>query len=112
MKTYCFTLDLKDDPQLIEAYERHHQAVWPEVQRSIQDSGILAMDIYRWENRLFMIMKTEDDFTLEEKAKKDAENPKVQEWEALMWRFQQPLPGVAPGTKWVPLQNIFNFQAA
>jgi L-rhamnose mutarotase len=31
----------------------------------------------------------------------------VQEWEALMWRFQQRLPGAAPGEKWIRMERIF-----
>jgi L-rhamnose mutarotase len=27
----------------------------------------------------------------------DADNPKVQEWEALMWKYQQALPSAKPG---------------
>ena len=37
---YCFTLDLKDDPELIAEYKRHHQNVWPEIRESLRGSGI------------------------------------------------------------------------
>ena len=40
-----------------------------------------------------MIMETKDGFSFERKATLDAANPKVQEWEKLMWTFPQPLPG-------------------
>ena len=86
MKRLCFALDLKDDPELIRAYEAHHEQVWPEILDSIHDSGIRDMEIYRVGNRLFMIMETEDDFSLAQKAEKDETNPKVQEWEDVMWK--------------------------
>lgn len=107
MKTYCYTLDLKDDPALIAEYERYHEAVWPEILDSITESGIRHMTIYRWSNRLCMIMETEDDFDPAEKARLDAANPKVQEWETLMWNYQQALPGVEQGTKWVEMEAVF-----
>lgn len=107
MKRRCFALDLKDDPELIRAYEAHHQAVWPEILASIRESGIIDMEIYRIGNRLFMIMATEDDFSLAQKAERDATNQKVQEWEALMWTYQQALPMAEPGEKWMPMQCIF-----
>jgi L-rhamnose mutarotase len=107
MKTYCYTLDLKNDPALIAEYERYHEAVWPEILESITESGIRNMTIYRWANRLCMTMETEDDFDPAEKARLDAANPKVQEWETLMWDYQQALPGVEPGTKWVEMEVIF-----
>jgi L-rhamnose mutarotase len=108
MKRYCLALDLKDDPQLIAAYEKHHVAVWPEILRSIRESGIEDLSIFRTGNRLFMIMKTKDDFSFEKKAELDANNPKVQEWETLMWNFQQPLPWAKKDEKWVLMDKIFD----
>jgi L-rhamnose mutarotase len=108
MKRYCLTLDLKNDPQLIAEYEAQHRAVWPEVMASIKDAGIVSMEIYRFGNRLCMVMETEDGFSFEAKAAADAHNEKVQAWESLMWKFQQPLPGVPEGTKWVLMEKIFD----
>lgn len=108
MKKYCLTLDLKNDPTLIEEYKRYHREVWPEIKESIRASGIESMEIYNIQNRLFMIMETRDDFSFEKKAALDASNPRVQEWEALMLNFQQPLPGSAPGEKWILMDRIFN----
>ena len=109
MRRYCFALDLADDAALIAEYERWHKPEngWPEIAKSILDSGITAMEIYRTANRLFMVMETTDDFSFERKAEMDAANPKVQEWERLMWRFQQPLPWAKEGEKWVPMDKIF-----
>src|SRR6476620_1665156 len=107
MKRFCLALDLKDDPSLIDEYEEYHQKVWPEILKSISDSGILQMEIYRINNRLFMIMETNDDFTFERKAKMDESNMKVQEWEQLMWKYQQAIPGSKPGEKWRLMKRIF-----
>lgn len=108
MKTFCLTLDLKNDPTLIEEYEQHHKHVWPEVLQSIKDSGIENMEIYRLSNRLFMIMQVDDTFSFEKKAAMDASNPKVQEWEKLMWKYQQALPVAKPGEKWLLMDKIFS----
>lgn len=107
MKRYALALDLKEEEGLINEYEDWHQKVWPEIKSSIFDSGITNMEIYRTGNRLFMIMETNDDFDFVKKASLDAENHKVQEWETLMWKFQQPLPWSAPGEKWVLMEKIF-----
>ncbi len=108
MKRYCLALDLKDDKSLIEEYISWHQNVWPEIKKSIVDSGINQMEIYRLGNRLFMIMETADSFRFEKKAAMDAANPKVQEWEELMWKYQRPLPQAGSGEKWVLMDKIFS----
>ncbi|WP_276390024.1 L-rhamnose mutarotase [Eudoraea chungangensis] len=107
MKKHCLALDLKEDPKLIEAYDRYHREVWPEVLESLTTSGIEHMEIYRIENRLFMIIEVSDDFSFDKKANLDADNAKVQEWEILMWKFQQALPFAKPGEKWVLMEKIF-----
>lgn len=107
MKRYCLALDLKDDPALIAEYEKYHEAIWPEIKESILVSGIIQMEIYRLENRLFMMMDTDDSFSFERKAAMDAANAKVQEWETLMWKYQEPLKNSAPGEKWRLMTKIF-----
>ena len=108
MQQYCLALDLKDDPPLIAEYEAYHKAVWPEILASIRQSGITRLDIYRVYNRLFMILEAEDYFSFETKGASDAANPIVEEWETLMWKYQQALPGAKPGEKWVLMQKIFS----
>ncbi|GGZ31718.1 L-fucose mutarotase [Echinicola pacifica] len=109
-KKYTLTLDLKNEPQLIKEYEAYHQEVWPEIKESILQAGIVNMEIYRWQNRLFMIMEVDNSFSFDKKSAMDASNPKVQEWETLMWKYQQSLPGVAEGEKWQLMDKIFELQ--
>lgn len=107
MQRFCLTLDLKPDPELIAAYEAYHKAVWPEIIESIRAAGIIQLEIYRRESRLFMILEADDDFSFDKKSEMDAQNPKVQEWEALMWKYQQALPSSKPGEKWLLMSRIF-----
>ena len=107
MKKYCLTLDLKDDPALIAEYEAYHKSIWPEIHKSITEANITNMEIYRHDNRLFMIMETDETFSFERKSAMDAANAKVQEWEDLMWNYQQPLKNAAKGEKWVLMNKIF-----
>ena len=104
---YCLALDLIDDDTLIVEYEKWHRSVWPEILDSIQSAGIRQMEIYRTGNRLFMIMEVTDGFSFDKKAIADQNNLKVQEWEKLMWQFQQPLPFAKPGEKWILMHKIF-----
>ncbi|ALR30927.1 L-fucose mutarotase [Chryseobacterium sp. IHB B 17019] len=108
MKKFCLALDLIDDPELIAEYEKYHQNVWPEVKQSILDSGIINMEVYRIQNRLLMIVEADENFSFEAKNEADKNNLKVQEWEELMWKFQQQLPNSKPGEKWQLMDKIFS----
>ena len=110
MKRYCLALDLKDDPALIAEYEKYHQNVWPEIISGIKKAGIDVLDIYRTGNRMFMIIEAGDHFSFEKKAAADAANPKVREWEELMWRFQQAIPWAKTEEKWIVMDRIFSLK--
>lgn len=108
MQRFCLALDLKPDAALIAEYEAWHRKVWPEIIASIHDAGIRQLEIYRVENRLFMILEADDAFSFEHKAAADASNARVQDWETLMWKYQQALPTALPGQKWILCERIFS----
>lgn len=107
---YCLTLDLKDDPAVIADYKRYHEKIWPEITGSIKDSGIVDMEIYLLGTRMFMIMEVNESFSFDAKKLADQVNPKVQEWEALMWTFQKSLPEAKPGEKWLLMERVFKLE--
>jgi L-rhamnose mutarotase len=109
-RRYCLTLDLKNELQFIAEYKRYHQKIWPEITKSIKDSGIEDMEIYLLGTRMFMIMEVSEHFSFAAKRDADLNNPKVQEWEKLMWKFQQPLPQAQPGEKWLLTERIFELE--
>jgi L-rhamnose mutarotase len=110
IKRYSLALDLVDDPTSIAEYKKYHEKVWPEIIESLIDSGIENAEIYCIGNRLFMILEVNDSFSFENKSNMDANNPKVQDWETLMWNYQQKLPFAKPDEKWVKMERIFKFQ--
>ena len=107
MKRYCLALDLKDEEQLIEQYENYHKNVSEKIIQSIREAGVEQLDIYRTGNRLMMIMEVADTFSFEKKTAMDAANKYVQEWETLMWQFQQALPWAKEGEKWILMAPVF-----
>lgn len=109
MKTYCLALDLKDDPALIAEYRRYHEPshIWPEVVENIKSQGILSEEIFLLGTRMVMVLRTTDEFSFEAKAALDRANSKMQEWEKLMWKYQQPTPQAKLGEKWVLMEKIF-----
>lgn len=109
-RRFCFTLDLKDDPTLIAEYRKYHEKIWPEVTQALKASGIEDLEIYLLGTRMFMIMEVNQSFSFEKKAKAAEQNPKIQAWEQLMWRFQQAVPEAKPGEKWLRMECIFKLE--
>ncbi|WP_423126788.1 L-rhamnose mutarotase [Gaoshiqia sp. Z1-71] len=108
-KRYCKTLLLENDPDLIEAYQQAHSPgnTWPEIARGMKEVGILDMEIYIHENRLFMIMDTVADFDHEQAMAKLAGKPRQAEWEAFVSRFQQTGKEATAGEKWQLMERIY-----
>ena len=113
MARLYFALDLNDNPELIAEYERWHQPdqIWPDVLESLRSSGIEDAEIFHTHNRLVLVLDVTSNFSLDEKAAVDAVNERVIAWEALMWKYQKPLPWARPGEKWILMQRIFSLRA-
>jgi L-rhamnose mutarotase len=110
MKKYCLAMDLKEDEDLITAYDEYHKNVWPEVKDSLKEADILDMEIYRTGNRLFMIIHVSPEFSFENKTALDKSNPIVQDWETRMSQYQKQLPGSIPGEKWKIMERVFKLE--
>ena len=107
---HILLLDLKDDPEAIAIYRHWHRPGGPPaaVTRSIRESGIEKLDIFHVGDRLVMVMETGSSFDPAAKARRDANDPEVQAWEALMDRYQRRLPFAPAGTKWLPAEHIYS----
>ena len=111
-KRYCKTLTLKDDPALIEQYIRIHDknAVWPEVTQGMKDVGIIDMEIYIYDNNLFMIMDTKIDFNHDIAMDKLGRLPRQTEWELYVSKFQDTEDGASAKGKWLLMERIFKME--
>lgn len=108
MKRHVLTLDLRAGDDVARAYVAHHDAIWPEVVRSLRAIGVEALSIHRLERRLVMVLETVDGFDLDRDfARHVASDPRCAEWEALMKTFQQAPPGAPPGRLWTPMDHVF-----
>lgn len=109
-KRYCQTLDLKDDPQLIEEYKKRHsrECHWPEIGEGIKSVGILEMEIYLLGSKLFMIVETPLDFEWDEAFARLATLPRQEEWEDYMSIFQNAPAGASSAEKWQRMERIFH----
>ena len=111
MKRYCKTMELRDDPALIQEYKKLHApgAAWPEVVRGMKEVGIRDMEIYLSGTTLFMIMDTVSEFDHERDMKKLSALPRQAEWEALVSKYQKTSAGSSAGEKWRLMEKIYEF---
>lgn len=108
MKAFAQALDLKNDPAILAEYDQWHRKVWPEVIAGLKSIGIRNMRIFRVGNRLFMYFEVPEDFSPARDYQDYAANPRVLEWDEMMRRFQQPVPGTTPGQWWAPMELVFD----
>lgn len=111
-KRYCKTLNLEDDPALIEEYKKVHAmgASWPEITDGIKEVGIIDMEIYIDGSKLFMIMDTVADFDHDQAMAKLATLPRQAEWEAFVSKFQKTNSDASADEKWRLLERIFELE--
>ena len=109
VKRYCQTLDLKDNPELIAEYRRRHSEgeAWSEILWGIREVGILEMEIYILDTRLFMIVETPLDFDWDSAMARLSTLERQQEWEDSMTDFQKAVPGSSSNEKWRMMERIF-----
>ena len=106
---YCKTLDLKNDPALIEEYQQVHApgAAWPEITQGMLEVGIVDMEIYLLGNRLFMIMDTVPGFDHDKAMAELARKPRQAEWEAFVSKFQKTSADATADEKWQLMKRIY-----
>ncbi len=108
-KRYCKTMELRNDPLLIEEYKKMHSkgAAWPEITRGMKEVGIVDMEIYLLGTTLFMIMDTVADFDHDRAMAELALKPRQSEWEAQMAQFQNASASASASQKWQLMERIY-----
>jgi len=110
VKRYCRTMQLREgDQKFIDDYRHAHSkgVIWKEVIDGIKEVGILEMEIYILDNKLFMIVETPLDFNWDEAMARLATLPRQQEWETFMSRFQDCSAEATADEKWRMMDRMF-----
>ena len=109
-KRYCQTLKLKNDPEGIRKYVELHskEKHWKEIRDGIREVGILEMEIYRYENLLFMIVETPENFDWDASMARLATLPRQEEWEHSVAEYQECNPEDTSDGKWKMMERIFH----
>ena len=105
MKRFGQVIGVK--PETFEQYVKYHAAVWPEVLQMISECNIRNYSIFHKDGVLFAYFEyTGADFDAD--MKKMGDDPKTQEWWAIMMPMQEPLKTRAEGEWWSTMQEVFH----
>ena len=111
MKAFGLTLNLKDDPEVIEKYKEYHRKVWPEVEQAVKTIGITSMRIFLLGRTMFMVMETVDAFVPERDFMKYLEqHPRCKEWDDLMRTYQEKVPEAREDEWWAMMEQVYGLE--
>jgi len=94
-------------PGVLETYRRYHTAIWPEVAGKIAECNIGNYSIYHKDGFLFAYFEYLGD-NYEADMARMAEDPKTQEWWAIMKPMQDPIATRAEGEWWADMEEVFH----
>jgi L-rhamnose mutarotase len=98
---------IKLQPGQVETYSRYHANIWAEVAKTIADCNIRNYSIYHKDGFLFAYFEyVGKDY--EADMARMGEDPKTQEWWAIMKPLQDPLPTRSPGEWWADMAELFH----
>jgi L-rhamnose mutarotase len=108
MNRHVLTIDLRDEPGVVETYREHHSHIWPEVARSLEAAGVRRMEIFLLGRRLVMILELEEGLEIPQVFERHlASGARVAEWERFMKSLQQAAPAAGPGEWWSRMERVF-----
>jgi L-rhamnose mutarotase len=103
---------LVNDPKLQQEYLNYHATQfqkWPEVSNGFCNANFQQLLVFKNGRQLMLIISIPKGESLDKLNPKTTENnPRVDEWNKLMKKYQEGLPGTKPGEVWVffkPLKN-------
>lgn len=109
------TANLVKDPELQQEYLNYHATQfqkWPEVSQGFCNANFQQLLVFKNGRRLMLVIGIPKGESLDKLNPKTTENnPRVNEWNKLMKKYQEGIPGTKPGEVWVffkPVNNSTN----
>jgi L-rhamnose mutarotase len=103
------TANLVADEQLQQEYMQHHATQWekwPELSKGFCNAQFQQLLIFRNGRQLMLVISIPKGESLDTLNPKTTENnPRVNEWNALMKKYQEGIEGTAKGETWVLLKR-------
>ncbi|GAB4024613.1 L-rhamnose mutarotase [Spirosoma gilvum] len=103
------TANMVADPKLQAEYLDYHATQfekWPEVSNGFCNAQFQQLLLYRNGRQLMLVISVPKGESLDKLNPKTTENnPRVDEWNARMKKYQEGIPGTKPGEVWVELKE-------
>jgi L-rhamnose mutarotase len=87
-----------------EAYDRSHEAVWPEMLDLLKRSGVSEYSIFRRDTMLVLVMSVDD---FDETWNRIEADPINTRWQEAMAPYFTPLGELRPGERFPMLREVF-----
>lgn len=104
------TANLVKDPRKQQEYLNYHATQfqqWPEVAQGFCNASFQQLLVFRQGRQLMLIISIPHGANLDKlNSKTSLNNPRVDEWNALMKQYHTGLPGTKPGETWVFLKPV------
>lgn len=104
------TANLVEDEKLQQEYLDYHKTqfeAWPEVAQGFCNAGFQQLQVFKNGRQLMLIISIPKDKTLDELNPKTTENnPRVNDWNALMKKYQTGIKGTKRNETWVFLNKL------
>jgi len=104
-----FTANLIDDPTLQQEYLDEHKTQfekWPEVSNGFCNADFQQLQVYKNGRQLILVISIPKGTSLDELNPKTTENnPRVDDWNGIMKKYQTGIEGAKPNEVWVQLKK-------
>lgn len=104
------TANLVADERLQQEYIAYHSTQfknWPEVSKGFCNAGFQQLLVFRNGRRLMLVISIPKGKKLEDLNPKTIENnPRVNDWNRLMKKYQEGVPGTRKGEVWVFFKQV------
>jgi hypothetical protein len=104
------TADLVSDPKLQAEYLEHHRTQfekWPEVSNGFCHANFQQLLVFKNGRQLMLVISIPKGENLDKLNPKTTENnPRVNDWNNMMKKYQEGIPGTKKGATWVFLKKI------
>lgn len=104
------TANLVNDPKLQKEYLDYHASqfeTWPEVSKGFCNARFQRLLVYKNDRQLMLVISIPKGESLDVLNPKTTENnPRVDEWNKVMRKYQAGIEGTKPGEVWVFLKRV------